>query len=312
MSKRFLLVLAVLVALMATAFTAWLRISVFYDPDGLNYYNAGKSDAIADLRKGLLRIKDDPSDTLNDRIFKEDLQKDLGIARDTLTVDSVHIQLEDYIRGYNEVMAPAIRDHLDRAKLDLLERQVADEVEQRTQKAEYDIYSAVLGEMEQDLAMVLVLGDKTWDRLSNLEPEFRYRYDLKQIVEDWSSPPPAPLSASRDEAIKDYGVKNSTPLFLKQRFDVKSKCLIISEGELRDVFTRSKNSIDGWRAYYRKYPSSPGFIRLSRVGFNRQMTEAVVYVERACGSLCADGHFKLLEKERGRWYIRNSIQFYAS
>jgi hypothetical protein len=78
------------------------------------------------------------------------------------------------------------------------------------------------------------------------------------------------------------------------------------------VFTGSKNSIDGWRAYYRKYPSSPGFIMLSRVGFNRQMTEAVVYVERACGSLCADGLFKLLEKEGDRWYIRNSIQFYAS
>ena len=311
MSKRFLLVLAVLVALLATAFTAWLRISVFSDPDGLNYYNEGKSDAITDLRKGLLRIKDDQSDTLKERIFKEDLPN-LGIARDALNVDSVHIQLADYIRGYNEVMDPAIRDHLGSDELDRFERQVADDLEQRTQNAEYDVYSVVLGEMEQDQVMVLVLGDKTWDRLSNLEPEFPHRYELKQIVEDWVSTPLAPLSAGRQEAIKDYGVKNNTPLFLKQRFDVKSKCLIISEGELRAVFTGSKNSIDGWRAYYRKYPSSPGFIMLSRVGFNRQMTEAVVYVERACGSLCADGLFKLLEKEGDRWYIRNSIQFYAS
>jgi hypothetical protein len=312
MSNRFLLVLAVLVALVATAFTAWLRTSVFYDPDGLNYYKEGKSDAIADRRNGLLRIKDDQSDTLKERIFREDLQKDFGIARDVLNVDSVHIQLADYIRGYNEVMDPAIRDHLGKDELDRLELQVGDELEQRTQDAEYDVHSAVLRDMEQDLSMVLVLGDKTWDRLSNLEPEFRYKYNLKEIVEDWSPPPLAPLSASREEAIKNYGIKNSAPLFLKQRFDVKSKCLLISEGELRAVFTGSRNSIDGWTAYYRRYPSSPGFIRLSRVGFNRQMTEAVVYLERACGSLCADGSFKLLEKEGDRWYIRNSIQFYAS
>jgi hypothetical protein len=309
-SNRPLLVLAVLVALMATAFTAWLRISVFFDPDGLNYYKEGKSDAIADLRNGRLAIKDDQTDTLKERIYKEDLQKEHAIRRDALIVDRIPVQLADYIRGYNEVMALAIRDHLGRAKLDRLERQVGDEVEQRTQTGEYDIYSAVLSEIEQDLAMVLVLGDKTWDRLSNLEPEFRSKFELRKMVEDSNTP--EPLSSSRVDAIEDYEAKNSTPVLLKQRLEIKSKCLLLSESALATLFTGSNYSRDAWKKYYKKYPHSHGYIRLSRVGFNRQMTEALIYVERECGSLCADGRFKLLVKEGDRWTIKNSIRFYAS
>lgn len=47
-------------------------------------------------------------------------------------------------------------------------------------------------------------------------------------------------------------------------------------------------------------------VHMSRVGFNREWTEAVVYVQYMCGPWCGGGGFILLGKVDGTWRIRAS------
>ena len=47
--------------------------------------------------------------------------------------------------------------------------------------------------------------------------------------------------------------------------------------------------------------SAVSYVRMSPVGFNRDRTQAVVFVESSCGGLCGHWRFHFLEKVRGQW-----------
>ena len=61
----------------------------------------------------------------------------------------------------------------------------------------------------------------------------------------------------------------------------------------------------GWKQFNKRYPNAPGIFVVSRIGFNRDHTEAVMYAAKACGNLCGDGQYVWLVKRDGvldcRW-----------
>lgn len=59
-----------------------------------------------------------------------------------------------------------------------------------------------------------------------------------------------------------------------------------------------------WAAFYRKYPGADGFFVLSKVGFNSEMNQALVYRAFSCDSTCGHGSYVLLVKEAGVWRIK--------
>ena len=69
---------------------------------------------------------------------------------------------------------------------------------------------------------------------------------------------------------------------------------------------------DGWRAFYAKYPGSVGYVSLSRVGFNNEADQALVYVGHTCGGLCGTGKLVLLQKQNGLWGITKELLLWIS
>jgi len=53
-----------------------------------------------------------------------------------------------------------------------------------------------------------------------------------------------------------------------------------------------------------------GTVNLSRVGFNSEKTEALVYTERSCGPDCGGGDFFLLRKKDGAWTVVAQINLW--
>lgn len=47
--------------------------------------------------------------------------------------------------------------------------------------------------------------------------------------------------------------------------------------------------------------SAVSYVRMSPVGFNREKTQAVVFVESSCGGLCGHSQFHFLQKSHGKW-----------
>ena len=60
-------------------------------------------------------------------------------------------------------------------------------------------------------------------------------------------------------------------------------------------------AVNGWPGFYVVFPDTGGYYRVSAVGFNREKTWAMVYIEYGCGNLCGGGRHSLLEKRDGQW-----------
>ena len=61
-----------------------------------------------------------------------------------------------------------------------------------------------------------------------------------------------------------------------------------------------------------KYPGSSGYLLFSRVGFNRTLDQAVIYVGQVAGPLMGSGSYYLLEKQNGEWKILKVIGIWIS
>jgi hypothetical protein len=62
-----------------------------------------------------------------------------------------------------------------------------------------------------------------------------------------------------------------------------------------------------WLAFHEKYPAAWGYATLSRVGFNANHTEALVFARHSCGSACVNADFWFLERKNDSWYVVERI-----
>jgi hypothetical protein len=68
----------------------------------------------------------------------------------------------------------------------------------------------------------------------------------------------------------------------------------------------------GWQAFNRDYPHWGGFITFSKVGFNRDMDQALIYFSSVCGDTCGAGEFVFLVKEGAVWRIKGTAVSWVS
>lgn len=179
------------------------------------------------------------------------------------------------------------------------------------QDDEYAVYSlAIQTEFVKEGIERLVVGDHT---LMHLPPvmlgmtQFGGSPEMQKIRE----------TASK-ETLKDYEEKNKTSVLLDQEFSLSVPVSLITEAERDRIFTVTKKKGEktgnpkGFEEFNRLFPKSPGFTVLSRVGFNPDKTEALLYIGNLCGGLCGSGQFFLLAKDGGGWKVRYSATTWVS
>ena len=106
-----------------------------------------------------------------------------------------------------------------------------------------------------------------------------------------------PEAASRfKDAIADYKLLSSKQWLLQRRFQTAKPYEIVSSNDITVAFKDG-----GWDGFYKRYPDSGGYIVMSAVGFNKEITRAIVYTGSSCGGLCGSWRFHLLEKIDGKW-----------
>ncbi len=102
---------------------------------------------------------------------------------------------------------------------------------------------------------------------------------------------------STQETYDSYIAKNGQSYPLKSLFDLKVKYVLVDE--------RESTHLDS-RVFARKYPHSLGSFLFSRVGLNRDKTEALVHVERRCGFDCAQASGYQFVKVKEGWKIKGT------
>ena len=99
--------------------------------------------------------------------------------------------------------------------------------------------------------------------------------------------------------IADYVTSNAKRWVLRRKFKIAKPYILISREEFQGFF--NGNPVDGWKAFYVKYPESGGVVEFSAVGFNHRRTIAMVRMSTGCGPLCAGGTYHFLQKKNGKW-----------
>lgn len=96
---------------------------------------------------------------------------------------------------------------------------------------------------------------------------------------------------------------------LEAKFGDPKSYQIVTRAEIDALF---KKGHDGWEKFYKKYPNAGGFWEFSRPGFNKDSTEAVLYVGHHCGWLCGTGHLYLVRKDGDKWKVVNRVMLWIS
>jgi hypothetical protein len=116
------------------------------------------------------------------------------------------------------------------------------------------------------------------------------------------------LSRVPPETRTEYETRNKQSLHFPSPCKLAPECVVAN---LADLAPYTKNE-RAWRGFFRKYPNAPGIIVVSRIGFNAEHTEAVVYTGRSCGTLCGQGEFAHLVKQDGTWTVTDRTVVWIS
>jgi hypothetical protein len=157
---------------------------------------------------------------------------------------------------------------------------------------EYAVYSSYLNAIEKSpedgkAVKLIVINNQTHLVYPSCSPDAIARYD-KRIANDEYKP-----------LFKDLQAKSTESNSLKNSFNIKHKYVFLDVKRFAAFF--KSEDIDGWQEYYKAYPNSPGYISLSRVGFNADQTKALMFRSMNCGTLCASGDYLFFEKKNGQW-----------
>lgn len=158
---------------------------------------------------------------------------------------------------------------------------------------EYAVWNAVLSKKyAQGSLQRLVIKDRT---ALEVKPERLHK------LEDLS------------EMLSDLQAKNETKYALENKFSVKLPCILISAETEKGLFpfasitVLDSDAIDkiqkSWHEFYQEYPGAQGVLTISRVGFNSDKSQGIVYVTNHASPLIGAGELFLLGKKNGAWEI---------
>jgi len=105
------------------------------------------------------------------------------------------------------------------------------------------------------------------------------------------------------EMVVSFMERNQQPYLLKPILDFGVKYQLLTQEEVDEL--RPLDEASGWKLLYEKYPNSYGFLYLSRVGFNADFTQALVYAETFHYERLFEGGYYLMTRQDGRWVIEN-------
>lgn len=167
----------------------------------------------------------------------------------------------------------------------------------------YAVYSTLLDTITRSPEdggpiKLIVINEQTASEVEKYFPGDNYFQNIKKNL-------PLEFHAALD----DYEAKNKDSQKLTKSFNLKVEYTLVDRKKLRKFFS---DSTLNWKGFYQKYPNSPGYISFSKVGFDKDMTHAFVYMNSSCGGLCGAENYELLTKENGVWKQTTTINISVS
>ena len=158
------------------------------------------------------------------------------------------------------------------------------------------VYAALVADLYAS-STLLVIMDRTQTSVLGLADTATYHHvgaNLKTLT---------------NETMQDFKSNNDASHSLRASMVLGVKYILFSQKDRQELF---KINQSGWDVFYNRYPDAPGIITFSRVGFNKTMEQALVYLGIQSNWLAGFGNFYLLEKINGSWVIKEQVMSWIS
>lgn len=110
------------------------------------------------------------------------------------------------------------------------------------------------------------------------------------------------LPELKPSLILEFFLSNLHDEQLEKRFTLPAKYELASREEINLYPTEQ---------FAKRFPDNYGYLTLSRIGFNRYLTEAVFYTEHMCG-MCGGGKYVFMRKVGGHWTTAGEVPTWVS
>jgi hypothetical protein len=101
-----------------------------------------------------------------------------------------------------------------------------------------------------------------------------------------------------DNLLDDFRAKNQEVYHFENNFDLDAPVILLNREEICQILEGAD-----WDNFHSQYPHSGGLKEFSRVAFNAEQTEALVYIGNTAWALMGWGQFVLLTKDGEKWVV---------
>ena len=171
-----------------------------------------------------------------------------------------------------------------------------------TSETEYEVYRAVIEDMYvHDDRKLIVIKSQT-----SFNPNY--------IIGAFESPDILSISA---ETLDSFQKRNQQPQAIDcTQLALSVPCKVLDQKAFDAIFTEEDEQptaiSDNWDRFYEEYSGSGGIVEVSKVGFNNEGNEALIYVGRLVYDLAGAGFHVLLVKKGDTWVIHSKEMTWIS
>ncbi len=112
-----------------------------------------------------------------------------------------------------------------------------------------------------------------------------------------------------EETTASFRDRNDAAFPVPATMDLGLPYVLLTSTEMAEIFDINTSS---WDVFYTRYPNSPGITTVSRIGFNADFTQALVYTGTMSHWLAGAGFYILLEKSSGEWLVVTKVMAWIS
>lgn len=159
------------------------------------------------------------------------------------------------------------------------------------------VYAALFDQMYGEPQMLVLMAVTETTPMSVENTDSTLEYVLSQ------------MSDVAEETVAGFRSRNDAAYPLRPDMDLGLPYVLLTRDQFNEIFDVNTS---GWDVFYTRYPNSPGLTSVSRVGFNADFTQALVYIGTQSHWLAGSGHYVLLEKTDGKWQVEQQVMTWIS
>lgn len=107
-----------------------------------------------------------------------------------------------------------------------------------------------------------------------------------------------------EQTADNFRLRNQQGVPVRPDMDLGLPYVLLTDDEFDEIFNINSS---GWDIFYTRFPNSPGISTVSQVGFNEQLTQALVYVGTLSHWKAGVGFYLLLEKVEDTWQVAQQV-----